>query len=138
MNVFTRTTIKTLKKNRMRTLVTVIGIILATAMLTAVTTFISSLQHYMIESVILQAGNWHGAVYELSGQQVGEIRESDEVEESAAFQEIGYAVLPGVKEEEMSTRRAPYLLFWGWKRIRVFCPYGCGRGVCRRMAVSLW
>ena len=55
MNVFTRTTIKTLKKNRMRTLVTVIGIILATAMLTAVTTFISSLQHYMIESVILKA-----------------------------------------------------------------------------------
>ena len=32
MNVFTRTTIKTLKKNRTRTLVTIIGIILATAM----------------------------------------------------------------------------------------------------------
>ncbi len=122
MNVFTRTTIKTLKKNRMRTLVTVIGIILATAMLTAVTTFISSLQHYMIESVILQAGNWHGAVYELSGQQVGEIRESDEVEESAAFQEIGYAVLPGVKEEEMSTRRAPYLFVLGMEADQSLLP----------------
>lgn len=122
MNVFTRTTIKTLKKNRMRTLVTVIGIILATAMLTAVTTFISSLQHYMIESVILQAGNWHGAVYELSGQQAGEIRKSDEVEESETFQEIGYAVLPGVKEEEMSTRRAPYLFVLGMEADQSLLP----------------
>lgn len=122
MNVFTRTTIKTLKKNKMRTLVTIIGIILAAAMLTAVTTFISSLQHYMIESVILQAGNWHGAVYELSGQQAGEIRKSDEVEESETFQEIGYAVLPGVKEEEMSTRRAPYLFVLGMEADQSLLP----------------
>ena len=45
-NVFTRLTAKTLKANRTRTMVTIIGILLATAMLsTAVTTFISSLQH---------------------------------------------------------------------------------------------
>ena len=40
-NVFTRLTAKTLKANRTRTMVTIIGILLATAMLTAVTTFIS-------------------------------------------------------------------------------------------------
>ena len=57
MNVFTRTTIKTLKKNRTRTCVTIIGIILATAMLTAVTSFISSLQNYMLRAVITQMGN---------------------------------------------------------------------------------
>lgn len=122
MNVFTRTTIKTLKKNRMRTLVTIIGIILATAMLTAVTTFISSLQNYMIESVVLQSGNWHGVIYELSKQQAGEIVGEDEVEESAAFQEIGYALLPGVAEEEMGARRAPYLFILGMDKEQSLLP----------------
>ena len=54
-NAFTRLTAKTLKANRTRTMVTIIGILLATAMLTAVTTFISSLQHYMLENVFCPA-----------------------------------------------------------------------------------
>ena len=100
MNVFTKTTIKTLKKNKMRTLVTIIGIVLAAAMLTAVTTFISSLQNYMLRAVVAQMGNWHGAVYELSGEQMGELAGDERVEETAAVQEIGFAVLPGATDRK--------------------------------------
>ena len=67
-NVFTRLTAKTLKANRTRTMVTIIGILLATAMLTAVTTFISSLQHYMLENVIAENGDWHGEAGEKGGR----------------------------------------------------------------------
>ena len=113
MNVFTKTTIKTLKKNKTRTLVTIIGIVLATAMLTAVTTFISSLQSYMIRAVIAEKGDWHGNIYELSQDQIHEIEEDDRVEHSAAIQELGYALLPGVTEDSYLERRAPYLFVMG-------------------------
>jgi len=42
MNVFHKFAIKSLKLNRTRTIVTIIGIILSTAMLTAVTTTVSN------------------------------------------------------------------------------------------------
>ncbi|MCI8376094.1 MAG: ABC transporter permease [Lachnospiraceae bacterium] len=113
MNVFTKTTIKTLKKNKTRTLVTIIGIVLATAMLTAVTTFISSLQSYMIRAVIAEKGDWHGNIYELSQDQIHEIEEDDRVEHSAAIQELGYALLPGATEDSYLERRAPYLFVMG-------------------------
>ena len=46
MNVFHKFAIKSLKLNRTRTIVTIIGIILSTAMLTAVTTTVSSVQQF--------------------------------------------------------------------------------------------
>ena len=52
MNVLNRVTWNTLKKNRTRTIVTIIGVILSAAMITAVTTFVSTMQDYMIRSVI--------------------------------------------------------------------------------------
>ena len=42
MNVLNRVTMKTLRRNRARTVVTIIGVILSAAMFTAVTTFIST------------------------------------------------------------------------------------------------
>ena len=72
-NVFTRLTAKTLKANRTRTMVTIIGILLATAMLTAVTTFISSLQHYMLENVIAENGDWHGEAMQIPEKKVEEL-----------------------------------------------------------------
>ena len=43
MNIFHKITLTNLKKNKTRTIVTIIGIILSTAMFTAVTSSISSL-----------------------------------------------------------------------------------------------
>lgn len=113
MNVFTKTTIKTLKKNKTRTLVTIIGIILATAMLTAVTTFISSLQKFMLRAVIAQMGDWHGAVYELSEEDMRKLEGGEKVEKAAAVQELGFALLPGVTEENYISKRVPYLFIMG-------------------------
>ena len=94
MNVFTLVTWKTLKKNKSRTLVTVVGILLATAMLTAVTTIISSLQSFMIRSVIAERGDWHGAIFQLSQEEAGEIAGASEVENAGVYQELGFGLLP--------------------------------------------
>lgn len=49
MNIFHKITLTNLKKNKTRTIVTIIGIILSTAMFTAVTSSISSLHAFMKE-----------------------------------------------------------------------------------------
>ena len=52
MNVLNRVTWNNLKKNKTRTIVTIIGVILSAAMITAVTTFVSTMQDYMLRSVL--------------------------------------------------------------------------------------
>ena len=47
MNIFNKVTLKSMKKNPVRTLVTIIGIIISTAMFTAVTTLTISLYSFV-------------------------------------------------------------------------------------------
>ena len=60
MSIFNRVTLQSLKENKTRTLVTIIGIILSAAMICAVTTFASSFLNYARETTIYTEGNWHG------------------------------------------------------------------------------
>ena len=48
MNIFDKVTVKSLKKNKIRTLVTIIGIMLSTALICAVTTSFASVRQYAI------------------------------------------------------------------------------------------
>ena len=65
MNIFGKVTTKTMKQNKVRTIVTIIGIILSTAMFTAVTTFSSSLIDFMYKTDVYNSGD-----YQLSGTNV--------------------------------------------------------------------
>jgi len=56
MNIMNRFTLQTLYKNKLRTLVTIIGIILSTAMFTGVTSIVTSLQQYLINLEITDVG----------------------------------------------------------------------------------
>ena len=108
MNIFTKVTFKTLRQNKTRTAVTIVGIILATAMLTAVTAFVSSLQHFMIGQVVENSGKWHGAMYGVSKETLDQILSDPEVSASGAYQEIGYARLSKAEQS-----RCPYLFVAG-------------------------
>lgn len=66
-NIFFQYAEKSLKKNRGRTLVTIVGIILSTAMLTAVTTMISSVQAYGIAYESQKLGDWHVSIRDMDG-----------------------------------------------------------------------
>ena len=52
MNIFNKVTLQGMKKSRTRTIVTIIGVILSAAMITAVDTFAISLQNYMVNGGI--------------------------------------------------------------------------------------
>lgn len=46
----------------MRTLVTIIGIMLSAALITAITVFIASLHKSMLDYKIKESGNWYGVI----------------------------------------------------------------------------
>ncbi|NLX70189.1 MAG: FtsX-like permease family protein, partial [Clostridiales bacterium] len=109
MNVINRVTLAVLKRSRPRTIVTIIGIILSTAMITAVTTFISSFQNFMINYTKADTGDWHVAVYNADADTVKSIANNLEVQETAVIGEVGYALL-----EEGLNEYKPYLYVIGF------------------------
>ena len=87
-NVFNKVTLKSLKKNRTRTIVTIIGIILSAAMICAVTTFASSIINYTIQVSEWENGSWHGNEFITSYETYKKIADSDAVKDTAYLQRI--------------------------------------------------
>lgn len=73
MNIFSTITAKTMRANRVRTIVTIIGVILSTSMITAVATFGTSFQRFMVNYSIARDGNWHVAVTDTDQLSAGEL-----------------------------------------------------------------
>ena len=95
MNIMNRVTLKGLLKNKTRTIVTIIGVILSTSMFTAVTTFISSLQSYIIDYTIADEGEWHGSFYNIDEEAYMSLKDHNKLEEVAITHNLGYAMFDG-------------------------------------------
>jgi len=108
MNIFQKVTLKNLKENRTRTLVTIIGIILSAAMFSATTISISSLQHYLIQSTIYEKGNWYGAGYGLSAENLETISSDKQVKKAISMELIGFSAL-----KDYNNDYKPYLCVYG-------------------------
>lgn len=98
MNIFNKVTLQSLKKNKSRTIVTIIGIMLSAAMICAVTTFVSSIQNYILEYTIYNNGNWHGAVYDAAWSDYQSISTDGQVADAAYGQLLGYAKVDSKNE----------------------------------------
>ncbi|MDF2568166.1 MAG: hypothetical protein K0R90_1622, partial [Oscillospiraceae bacterium] len=104
MNVISHFTIRSLKHNRKWTIVTIIGIIISTAMIAAVSTFTSSFLALMQNETIAKDGNWHATIFNVSQQNVDKLKNSDFVRETMLSRNIGYSVLKGSENKSK-----PYL-----------------------------
>lgn len=104
MNVLNRVTLQTLRRNRTRTLVTILGVILSAAMISAITTFIASLQNYMYESAVATEGRWETKLESFSGSQAAALAEDADIKELGLVRDVGYAFLEGGQNEDK-----PYL-----------------------------
>ena len=107
MNVFNKVTLESLEKNRTRTIVTIIGIMLSAAMICASTTLVSSMQNFVLRCAIHIDGDWYGAVYDAAYKDYEDIRDSDRVSSAAYAQVLGYAKIDSANE------RKPYLYVLG-------------------------
>lgn len=108
MNIFHKIALQGLIKNRTRTLVTIAGVVLSTALITAVATFGLSLLRYMTEGAIASYGSWHAGFYGVDEAFVQAQRRDGAVASVAACQEIGYAALRGGQNPDK-----PYLFVLG-------------------------
>lgn len=109
MNIFNKVALRGLKKNRTQTIVTIIGVVLAAAMIMAVTTLTISLQNYMVNGSIKKYGNWHVGFEDVDFSFGQEQALDDRVDHTASFQNIGYAVIEGGENPDK-----PYLFIAGF------------------------
>lgn len=103
MNIMNKVTLQAMKKNRVRTIVTIIGIILSAAMFTAVTTFCSSMYGYMREYFAYDKGDYHVSFSGCSSETIDKIKADERVSKAAVAKPIGYA------EAGSSNADKPYL-----------------------------
>lgn len=90
-HIFRTITFRTMLQNRTRTIVTIIGVILSTAMITAVTTFASSFLGFLVDYEKKIDGNWHVTVWDLPQKKAEELRTDERVETAAEIQNLGFA-----------------------------------------------
>ncbi len=110
MNIFHKIALEGLKKNRTRTFVTIIGVILSTVMITGVTTFGVSLLDYMARGAIQKYGRWSAAFFNTDESFVQERSGDKEVTDTVTFENIGYA-----EPESGTNPDRPYLFIAGFQ-----------------------
>lgn len=95
MNIVNKLTIRHLKQNKRRTLVTIIGVIISVAMVTAVTTLGASFLDLLKRQAIANDGEWHVVYKDVNQEQVEAIKSDEETEKSFLSSDMGYAPLEG-------------------------------------------
>lgn len=93
MNVFHRFTRRSLRENRSRTWVTVIGIILSVALFTAVAEGGYSGVQYLVRTEETSAGRFHGLMSQLTAQEAEALSREPGMAELACWQEVGWGYI---------------------------------------------
>ena len=103
MNVLKRCCMRSLKENRKRTLVTIVGVILATALITGVACLAESMRESLIAHA-KQEGDYHYLFTGVDDENLRFFQENINVEKAVPVREVGYAWLEGSENPDK-----PYL-----------------------------
>ncbi|MDR0788701.1 MAG: ABC transporter permease [Bifidobacteriaceae bacterium] len=90
-NILKKLTYKDLKLNRSRTIMTILGIMLSTAMITAIAGLATSFQQTIINQTIRQSGNYHTEYLGVKSENVTKITDDSDLESSYISKDIGYS-----------------------------------------------
>lgn len=104
MNIVNKLTVRNMKKNKRRTLVTIIGVIISVAMVTAVATLVVSFMDLMQRNEIASDGEWHVLYKDVNKAQLEAIKNDDATKTVVISRDRGYALLEGGHNENK-----PYL-----------------------------
>ena len=107
MNATTNFTVKSLRANKVRTLVTIAGVALAAALLTAVLTTYVSLNDFLYRSEAHLAGTWMACV-EADGssaldEKIADAQADSQVSGTAIMRDIGFAELTADQQDTQGT-----------------------------------
>jgi len=104
MKIINKLTIRHLKENKRRTLVTIIGVIISVAMITAVATLGVSFLNLMIRDNIADNGEWHVKYNDVNVEQIQAIEKDSQTKKLVLSNDLGYAKLEGSENKSK-----PYL-----------------------------
>src|SRR4051794_34138850 len=105
MNIITKWTLRTLKLNKSRTLVTIIGIILSAVLITSVATLGVTFQQYALKKTMAAFGNWDASFQNLAYKDALSITENEQIKAVMLQRTIGYhqiGALHGDPHQSMS------------------------------------
>ena len=108
MNLLNRFTIRNLRLNKKRTLVTIIGIILSTALICAVAGVACSFQQTLVVHAIENDGDYHASFFNVPEDEQKYIKQNRNVESYFLTKDIGYAKIDSQNEYK------PYLHLMGF------------------------
>ncbi len=100
MEILRNLTIKHLLMNKRRTLVTIIGIILSTALMVGIGLLFSSLYQATYEDAIKSYGDYHTVFKNIDGEKTNVLINNLKVKEVYYEKNIGYSYLDGSKNED--------------------------------------
>lgn len=109
MNIFNKVALQSLRKSRTRTIVTIIGVILSSAMIMAVATFGVSLLSYLANGAAEKYGDWHTGFVDVPYSFIEKHIGDKGIAGVATLENMGYAVLEGSK-----TKEKPYIFIAGY------------------------
>jgi len=99
VNIVNKLTLRHLKQNKRRTLVTIIGVIISVAMVTAVATLGFSFMELMRQQSISTNGEWHVQYRNVTKAQLKAIEADDATKTLVISNDRGYAPLEGGQNE---------------------------------------
>ncbi|MBZ9622443.1 FtsX-like permease family protein [Clostridium sp. FP2] len=99
MNIINSLTLRHMKLNKKRTIVTIIGVILSVSMITAIPTSVMSFISMMQRNTIEDTGDWHVRYNNLSSKNINVVMNDKNTGRVALSRNIGYAKLEGSKNK---------------------------------------
>ncbi len=98
MGVFRKYTKKSLFSNRVRTIVTIIGIVLSVSLFTAVAEGLISVKEYAVDRVYQTLGHFEGAVESDDGDVINKIKNEQKINSMRMLQDIGFSYIGSENE----------------------------------------
>lgn len=93
MNIVNKVTLRHLKENKRRTLVTIFGVIISVAMITAVASLGTSFIDMQQRDTISYFGDWHYGMQDVDKEQLKAIQADDNTDAVGLVEELGFAPL---------------------------------------------
>ena len=100
MNLLNKLTIKNLKLNKRRTIVTIVGIILSVSLITAVSSMFSSGLNSLIALEKRERGNFHIVFNDISVGNIKSIKDNNNVESVFLAKDLGYSKINSKNDEK--------------------------------------
>lgn len=99
LNILQKFSLKNLLLNRKRTISTMVGIILSTALICATCTLGSSFQATLVNRAVSSTGYYHIKLSNLTPETAAELKNNRDFSAAMTVEECGTAVLPGCQNE---------------------------------------